>query len=68
MRIYQPDVRRATVIYFFFCIGISFLSFLLPDGAFFTRERKPNSSIFPFNRLTFICFLRISAYKMETFF
>ncbi|AOP34516.1 diguanylate cyclase [Leptospira tipperaryensis] len=33
LKIYQPDIRRATVIYFFLCIGISILSALVPDGA-----------------------------------
>ncbi|PJZ54697.1 sensor domain-containing diguanylate cyclase [Leptospira adleri] len=33
LKIYQLDIRRATVIYFFLCIGISILSALVPDGA-----------------------------------
>ncbi|AKP25598.1 Two-component response regulator [Leptospira interrogans serovar Manilae] len=49
LRIYQPDVRRATVIYFFFCIGISFLSFLLPDGASLLGKEN---QILVYSRLT----------------
>ncbi|TGK39359.1 diguanylate cyclase [Leptospira gomenensis] len=33
LRIYQPEIRRAAVIYFGFCIGMSILSSLVPDGA-----------------------------------
>ncbi|AVQ13266.1 Diguanylate cyclase (GGDEF) domain protein [Leptospira santarosai] len=32
LRIYQPEIRRAAVIYFFFCIGISLIAALVPDG------------------------------------
>ncbi|WP_036096173.1 GGDEF domain-containing protein [Leptospira weilii] len=51
LRVYQPDVRRATVSYFFFCIGISFLSALVPDGAsIFGKENR----ILIYSRLTVV--------------
>ncbi len=51
LKIYQPDIRRATVIYFFLCIGISILSALVPDGAHpFGEENR----LLIFSRLTVI--------------
>ncbi|TGK23600.1 GGDEF domain-containing protein [Leptospira stimsonii] len=51
LKIYQPDIRRATVIYFFLCIGISILSALVPDGAHPFGEEN---SFLIFSRLTVI--------------
>ncbi|PJZ55922.1 sensor domain-containing diguanylate cyclase [Leptospira barantonii] len=68
LRIYQPDIRRATVIYFFFCIGISFLSALVPDGASpFGEENR----ILVFSRLTVVglsAFFAFLLIKWKSFF
>ncbi|XDD49059.1 diguanylate cyclase [Leptospira sp. WS92.C1] len=68
LRIYQPDIRRAAVIYFCFCIGISILSALVLDGSSPFAEENRN---LVYSRLaiillsTFFIFLLI---RWKTFF
>lgn len=49
LRIYQPEIRRATVIYFFFCIGISLIAALVPDG-----ELGKENRILVYSRFTVV--------------
>lgn len=51
LRIYQPEIKRATVIYFFFCIGISLIATLVPDGE---SELGKENRILAYSRLTVV--------------
>ncbi len=58
LRIYQPEIKRATVIYFFFCIGISLIAALVPDG------ESGQNRILAYSRLTVVLLSALFAFLL----